>query len=130
MRLKPTRSPFHGSLWKSIDFHNFIVLQNFKPSNKIDAMKIENKKRKDNPYWVKRNFPEVAGGGLAAGGAAVPTIVTVAGGGASCAGITGGLAALGGGTMLGGLITVAAIPIACGITCLGVGYVVKRSIWG
>ncbi len=87
--------------------------------------------RKENPNWVKRNLPEVSGGaGLAAGGAAVPTIVTAAGGGASCAGITGGLAALGGGTMLGGLVAVAAIPMACGAVCLGVGYVVKRLLCG
>lgn len=87
--------------------------------------------RRNKPNWFKRNLPEVSGGiGLAAGGAAVPTIVTAAGGGASCAGITGGLAALGGGTMLAGLVAVAAIPVACGIACLGVGYVVKRSVWG
>lgn len=87
--------------------------------------------RKDKPNWLIRNLPEVSGGtGLAAGGAAIPTIVTAIGGGASCAGITGGLAALGGGTMVGGLVAVAAIPVAYGIACLGVGYVVKKSVWG
>lgn len=68
--------------------------------------------------------------GTIGGAAAVPSVVTWVGGSAAASGITGGLATLGGGTMLAGITAVSCIPVAAGLVGLGVGYVVKRAIWG
>ena len=68
--------------------------------------------------------------GTIGGAAAVPSVVTWVGGAAAASGITGGLATLGGGTMLAGITAVSCIPVAAGLVGLGVGYVVKRAIWG
>jgi DNA-binding XRE family transcriptional regulator len=60
-------------------------------------------------------------GGAATGVGASIAAVSAAGsvGGLSAAGITSGLAAIGGGTMLGGIATIAAIPIAVGLAGWG-----------
>jgi DNA-binding XRE family transcriptional regulator len=60
-------------------------------------------------------------GGVATGVGASIAAVSAAGsvGGLSAAGITSGLAAIGGGTMLGGIATVAAIPVAVGLAGWG-----------
>ncbi len=65
--------------------------------------------------------------GFGSGGAVVVGAVVAAGGGTSAAGLTSGLAALGsilGLGMTGGLVVVAAIPLAL----TGVGYCIAKAV--
>ena len=75
----------------------------------------------------KKHLGKASGAAGAAGGVSgLPALISVSGSvpGLSAAGITSGLAALGGGSMLGGVLVIGAVPLATG----AVGYGIYKGV--